>query len=266
MWLSSLYVTVLALTLLIICALVFRHRFEGVNLGNLIKKKPKKLIEKNLNLNATLTPLAVFNRHFGGFQLLRGELRLMFRSHKLIWYFGVLVLTVLSFTLAVDQVIKFILPITALWGTLIFSQMGCRDFKNHTEVLVGCTIYGESQRLAAGWLAGVFLQLTLFAGLLARFYLEGQLNSIPILLVAALFIPALAICLGRITSSSRAFEFIFMLIVYIGPIDHMPGFDFLGTTVATSSPPVMGFLTATLILIVTTLLIGQKDRLRRIFA
>ncbi|MEE8294735.1 MAG: hypothetical protein V3R64_03400 [Sphingomonadales bacterium] len=265
-WLNSLYATAFALTLLIISLLVFRHRFEGLNLGNLIKKKSKKPIANGVNPSATLTPLGTFKSHFGALQLLRGEMRLMFRSHHLAWYGGVILLIVLSQTLNMQQVTTIILPLTALWGTLIFSQMGCRDFKNHTEVLVGCTIYGESLRLAAGWLAGVFLQLTLFSGLFARFYLEGQLNSIPILLVAALFIPALAISLGRITSSSRTFEFLFMLLLYIGPIDHVPGFDFLGTSVATTPPPVMSFLSATFILVMTTLLIGQKERLKRVFA
>lgn len=263
--LSSLYATAFALALLIISLLVFRHRFEGIKIGNLIKKKSKKPIAKTITRDASLTPLGALKRRFGAFQLLRGELRLMFRSHHLAWYGGVVLLTVLALVLNPEQVTTIILPVTALWGTLIFSQMGCRDFKNHTEVLVGCTVYGETQRLSAGWLAGVFLQLTLFAGLFTRFYLEGQLNSIPILLVAALFIPAMAICLGRITSSSRTFEFLFMLILYIGPIDRAPAVDFLGTTIANAPPPVMTFLIATAIFLVTVLLIGQKDRLKRVF-
>lgn len=265
-WISSLYATAFALALLIISLLVFRHRFEGFKMGNLIKKKSKKPIAKTNTRGASLTPLGALKRRFGAFQLLRGELRLMFRSHHLAWYGGVVLLIVLALVLNPEQVTTIILPVTALWGTLIFSQMGCRDFKNHTEVLVGCTIYGESQRLAAGWLAGVFLQLTLFAGLLMRFYLEGQIGSIPILLVAAMFIPAMAICLGRITSSSRTFEFLFMLILYIGPIDRLPAVDFLGTTIATAPPPVMTFLIATAIFLATALLIGQKDRLKRVFA
>ncbi|MHA1543959.1 MAG: ABC-2 transporter permease, partial [Alphaproteobacteria bacterium] len=60
MWLSALYATSFALALLIINFLVFRHRFEGVNLGRLIKKNSKKPIPAAIPSATTLTPLGAF--------------------------------------------------------------------------------------------------------------------------------------------------------------------------------------------------------------
>jgi len=58
-WLSSLYVMAFSLSLLAFSLLVFRHRFEGIKMGNLIKKKSKKPMAKTINRGTTLTPLGI---------------------------------------------------------------------------------------------------------------------------------------------------------------------------------------------------------------
>jgi len=50
-----------------------------------------------------------------------------------------------------------------------------------------------------------------------------------------LFIPSLALALGVWSGRSKAFEALYTVWWYVGPLHHVPGVDFAGTTAASSS-------------------------------
>jgi len=53
---------------------------------------------------------------------------------------------------------------------------------------------------------------------------------------AVLFIPAFALGLGVMTGGSKAFEALYTVWWYIGPMHHIRGIDFMGTSAASSTP------------------------------
>ena len=52
----------------------------------------------------------------------------------------------------------------------------------------------------------------------------------------ALFIPALALVLGVASGSRKFFEALYTAWWYVGPLHHIRGLDFMGTTAASSTP------------------------------
>ena len=112
------------------------------------------------------------------------------------------------------------------------------------------TVFGQSTRLLASWTSAVVIQLVTFSGLIVHFIISGQEISAVALLVGAMFIPALAIFLGRLSSTSRTFEFIYMLVWYMGPIDQNRGMDFLGTTINTAPTPISSFAIISVLLLI----------------
>jgi hypothetical protein len=74
----------------------------------------------------------------------------------------------------------------------------------------------------------------------------------------ALFIPSLAFALGVCSGTSKPFEAIYTVWWYIGPLNHAPGFDFIGSAAAASRPVFYLVLTAVL---VTVAYCGRRVRM-----
>jgi hypothetical protein len=51
----------------------------------------------------------------------------------------------------------------------------------------------------------------------------------------AIFLPALALALGVVSGSGKAFEAILTALWYIGPMNHTPGADFTGAASGTAT-------------------------------
>jgi hypothetical protein len=82
-----------------------------------------------------------------------------------------------------------------------------------------------------------------------RFLLHGDMTALGAWLVGALFIPSFALALGVWSGTSKLFEILYLLIWYIGPMNHVPTMDYLGSTeagIAQGMPLVYLGLTAAL--------------------
>src|ERR1019366_5318765 len=64
---------------------------------------------------------------------------------------------------------------------------------------------------------------------------------------AAIFIPAIALALGVTTGTRKAFEAIYTMWWYVGPLHHIPQVDFIGTTAQSSTPSI--YLAAGMLLV-----------------
>jgi hypothetical protein len=83
------------------------------------------------------------------------------------------------------------------------------------------------RQLPAAWLAG-FLVTALFGIAGAVVFLStGDLPALAGWLGAVIFIPTLALSLGVFSSGSRAFEVIYVIWWYLGPLQKTPGLDFI---------------------------------------
>jgi hypothetical protein len=129
--------------------------------------------------------------------------------------------------------------------------MGTREHRFGTHELMMTAPRPLSRQLPAAWLAGVLLTLVMGCGVLLRSLLSGEIMLFLALLVAAVFIPTLALVLGKLSGSKKLFEVLYVLLWYIGPVNKLPALNFMSTdaAIAHSFVPV-GYLLLTLLLLV----------------
>ena len=162
--------------------------------------------------------------------LVVAELRLMLQGRNFWWYVvaaGLLVAGTVSPLIAIRVGI---LPAAWLWPIGLWSGMGTREKRFGTEELVFSGPRPAAYGGAAIWTAGVLVAAgtTLGAGL--RLLASGDGRSFLAWVAGCLFIPGLAFALGTVSGTSRLFEVIYLMLWYIGPMNHVPAFDYMGVT------------------------------------
>jgi len=206
---------------------------------------------------AQLTPLAV-RRGSAFLQLVVAELRLMLKGQRWWWYAVAAGLLIGSATAPDAGVREMWLVFAWVWPVLLWSQMGAREARNATQALIFSSARSLHRQLPAVWLAGVLLAMLTGAGVGLRLLLSGAWPSLAAWFAGALFIPSLALALGVWTGSGKAFEALYTVWWYMGPLHNTPGMDFVGTTARSSTPSVYLVLAAVL---VTVAYVGRRVRL-----
>jgi hypothetical protein len=191
-------------------------------------------------------------------QLIASELRLMLQGQRWWWYAIAAGILVGEFVSPERDVREGFLLAAWIWPILLWSQMGCRETRNSTGALLFSAERSLSRQFPALWIAGVLVALITGAGVGIRLALGGDWHSFAAWLAGALFIPSLALALGVWSHGSRAFEAIYTVWWYMGPAHQMPGFDFMGTTPASSSA--VGYALAAAGLVAVAYL-GRRSRL-----
>ena len=195
--------------------------------------------------------------------LVRAELRIMLEGVSRWWLLVALALGVTSLFVPLPAVRGFLAPFALVWPLLLWSPMGTRERQHRTDALLFSTPRPVARLLAAQWLAGAALALAAGSGALARFALTGQWAGVAALLVAAVFIPSLALAIGIWSGSAKLFEVLYLMLWYLGPMNRIPPLDYLGATQPESGMgPVIGFLGLTIVLAALAL-IGRSRQLRR---
>jgi hypothetical protein len=185
-----------------------------------------------------LPPASVTNRFFS---VVVAELRLMLQGHRWWWYAvaGGLIVACLAAPLPASS--GGIILAAWIWPMLIWSQMGSREARYATGSLIFSAPHALQRQLPAVWVAGVLVTLAAGCGLAIRLLLARDLHGFAGFLVAACFIPSLALALGVWSGSSKSFEALYTVWWYTGAAHHVSGLDYTGT-VAASSRPVMYLL------------------------
>jgi hypothetical protein len=154
------------------------------------------------------------------------ELRMLFNGRRW-WWWAItagLNIAILSSPLSMTQ--QFLLPCAFLWPLAIWSEMGNRERKHNTSQIVFSSARPVLRQLPAAWLAGVLATALLVIGGAVLFLSNGDLPGLAGWAGAVVFIPSLALALGVFSSSSRAFEVVYVLWWYIGPMSKNSRLDF----------------------------------------
>lgn len=195
----------------------------------------------------TLTPLV---RSTGGTrlpQLVLAELRLMLKGHLRWWYIVAAGLLVASFAVPDAEARQVLAGLAWIWPVVVWSQLGAREARHNTELLVFSSERALYRQLPAAWVAGVLLAIGTGGGFALRLLIARDTHVLFAWLAAALFIPSLALALGVWSGSSKLFEVIYTIWWYVGPMSHAPGLDFMSATPG-SNAPMFYFLAAGLLL------------------
>ncbi|TFH40962.1 MAG: hypothetical protein E4H01_15675, partial [Lysobacterales bacterium] len=164
------------------------------------------------------------------FGVLLAELRLMLKGRKALWFVIALGLIAAMLASPLDIVQAYLFPLASLWPLLIWSGMGSREKQHRTEALVLSVAHPLRRQLPAIWLAGVLVALLTTGGVALRFGLNGQWGHVLAWGIGVLFVPSLALTLGVWSGSSKLFEVVYVILWYIGPMNRMPLFDYMGIT------------------------------------
>ena len=172
-----------------------------------------------------LTPLSGGRTRFRFGALLLGEVKLFLKGQRWWWY-------VIGAGLIVGQLVgpsdwtRNLLIVAWLWHTLILSKLGCRENLFNTRQIVFSAPRPMSQ-LSAGWLSAVLVTALLGSGALIRLLLAGDGVEVLGWLTAIVFIPSLALALGALTGSGKAFEALYVFWMY-ALTQKVPALDFAG--------------------------------------
>ena len=193
--------------------------------------------------------------------LVGAELRLALQGYRWWWYVVAIGLLVgqLAAPLAVSH--GPLLAVAWIWPVLIWSAMGARESRFATRPLLFSSARIVFRQLPACFAAGFIVSLFTGAGAAIRLFLAREWSGLLAWLVAALFLPALALSLGVLTGSSKFFEALYVAWWYVGPLNHIPGLDFTG---AASGPHTLQYAAIYLVLCFALLLVAFVARSRQL--
>lgn len=123
-----------------------------------------------------------------------------------------------------------------LWPVLVWSAMGSRETRFATRGLIFSSSGILLRQLPACFLAGLMVTMLTGAGIGIRLLLTGQHGGFLAWLAGAVFLPALAMALGTISGSGKAFEALLTAIWYVGPMNHTLGIDYTGASNGSLTP------------------------------
>lgn len=217
-------------------AALFFHRFDPAREGRRRGEEASDAAEDRDNgaLAASrtavvqLTPLRQTGRGGRLPRLVASELRLMLKGHGWWWYAVAAGLCIAGLAVPDVRARQVIAAFAWLWPVLIWSQMGARESRHGTEPLVFSCAHALGRQLPAVWAAGVVVAVLAGGGLGIRLLAGGDWAGLAGWLAGALFVPSFALALGVWSGSSKPFEALYTLWWYVGPMNHVPGVDFMG--------------------------------------
>lgn len=183
-----------------------------------------------------LTPLARGRGRSRFVALVLAELRLLLWGRAWWWYTVAAGLFVACLFAPLADARSGIILAAWLWPALLWSQLGTREVQFSTQALIFSAPHAFPRQVLASWTAGVLLAVITGGGLGLHLVFARDREGMLAWAVGTLFIPALALMLGVCTESPKAFEAIYSVWWYIGPLHHIRKLDFIGTDSASSTP------------------------------
>jgi hypothetical protein len=157
--------------------------------------------------------------------LLRAEFKLLVKGKPWWWYL------VAAFVLLLGLAgppggSDVTLALAMIWPVIAWSSLGMRETFFETYKLTYSAAHPFRRQFIASWLSGVLLAAIAVSGATIRMVIEGSAERLPLVLLAIIFIPSLAMALGTWSNSSRLFEVVYLLWLFTGvngavPLDFM---------------------------------------------
>jgi hypothetical protein len=198
---------------------------EGAALNEALIAKPA---------SAVLTPLENDRTNFRFGALFGAELKLFLKGQRW-WWYALAAGLILAQLLSSFQAARILLVVTWIWPILMLSKLGCREAFYDTSQIVYSAPRPIAAQLPALWLSAALILMLMGSGALVRFIIAGETFSVLGWLTGILFIPSLALACGVLTGSSKTFEIVYVLWMYM-LTQNVPLFDFIGMTPASPFP------------------------------
>ncbi|MFH2056664.1 MAG: hypothetical protein ABIJ61_11945, partial [bacterium] len=175
-------------------------------------------------------------------RMVNAELCLALKGLHWFWYIVAVGLVVAQCAAPFDVARLYLVPASMIWPLVIWSSMGTRESRFGTVQLLFSSPSPLRRQFPANWLAGLLIAAVSVGGMLLRASTEGQWLYAATLLVAAFFVSTVSLALGTLSGSKKLFEVTYLMVWYVGSIDHLAALDLLGTTDESVSATKLAFL------------------------
>ncbi|MCG2784502.1 MAG: hypothetical protein L6461_05305 [Anaerolineae bacterium] len=241
---------------------VFFDRFNPSRLLPLKKQtepkpQPASFIEAIASPNPEpveghLTPLPATRPVFRFDALFIAELKLLLKGQRWWWYALAAGLAIAQFTNE-PEITHILLVVSWLWPILLLSGVGSRESRHNTRQMVFSAPRPVLTQLPAAWLSAFTLIALTGSGAFVKFLALGDTHSLLAWLTGAAFIPSLALTFGILTGSSKTFEIVFVVWMYL-ILQRVPTLDFVGIT---PNSPWQTYLGLSIVLLTVSVLARQ---------
>ena len=199
------------------------------------KKKRAKVTEALPAVTAATSELqyeqlSMLRLAFRFLSMLTAELRLALKGHHWFWYAVAIGLCVAQLAAPFNVARLYLTPAAMVWPLIIWSSMGSRDTRHNTGSLLLSSPQPLARQFPAIWMTGLLVAMAAVSCMVCRAAAGGQWSYAAALVVGAFLVPTVSLTLGTLTGSKKLFEVLYLMVWYIGSIDHLPALDLLGTT------------------------------------
>nr|WP_240522711.1 hypothetical protein [Bacillus pseudomycoides] len=250
----------MAMLLIWLTSLVFNRFLTFTKVKEKIREAEgnKKTIAVNeQNHNSFIFTSITKTKSISMFRLIKAELSIMLKGFTIWWYVIAIGLIAFGLICPVD-ISKGWLPIIIIWPIAIWSQMMTREKYYGTDQII-ISSCSPLYKFFATWISGVIVGLIISSGLIIQFILIEDISFLFSWLSGIVFIPTLALVFGVWSRTHKLFEVVYILLWYLGPVNHLPYVDFLG--ISTSYAILYMGLS---ILLLSMALIGQLQQMGRL--
>ncbi len=180
-------------------------------------------------------------------RIVRAEFSLLVNGASLWWLAGAVGLAIATGVAPLAVVTRFILPIALIWPLERLSALGARERRWNVADILGATQGYAARTLLVQCAAGTLLGSLVCGGYIARLLFTGHPAAALACVAVIAATAAAALALGTITGASRFFEAGYLLVWYLGPINHLPVLDYSAAMLSASF--VLAAICATLVLV-----------------
>ncbi|MFJ5921279.1 hypothetical protein ACIQF6_01600 [Kitasatospora sp. NPDC092948] len=167
-------------------------------------------------------------------RLLVGQTRILVQGIRWTWWAVTAALGVAALAVPLPVATGLLLPVLWLWPVLIWSRLGSQQVENGLEELLAAHP-APRLRLLADWASGAVLAAVAGLGPLLRMLAAGDAPGAAHWFAGALFVPALALALGRVVRSHRPFQALYLPLWYL-LVNHVGAVDFMGAVRTAGRP------------------------------
>ncbi|MFZ5979644.1 MAG: hypothetical protein ACOYVF_03345 [Candidatus Zixiibacteriota bacterium] len=216
-----------------LAAVPFFDRFDRTRMVRPQKTKLKKQMVASESTGGLVAPgykdIITPDRSFNFLSLLKVELKLMLKGYHWSWYLVLSGAIITQVTVPYETARVFSVAGAMILPIACWSAMGTRERRFNTGQLLSSSPFPVSRQYPVNWLAGFTVALLALSGMIVRAAATGHGSHAAALLIAALFVPSLALTLGSLTGSKKLFEVIYLLLWYVGGVERLSQINFLAT-------------------------------------
>ncbi|MDO9086899.1 MAG: hypothetical protein Q7U53_11905 [Anaerolineaceae bacterium] len=242
-------------------AAVFFDRFDTSRILKLKRKRKKELEyvdpipkETVINKDFHLSSFVQSRPKFRFMTLLMTEFKLLIKGQRWWWYIICLGL-IIGQLFSGPENTRLMLLLTWIWPVLILGGLGNREVRFNTRQIVFSAPDPIKNQLPSTLLSAMLFLVIIGSGAIIRYIIAGDSVGILGWLTGLLFIPSLAITSGVITGSSKTFEVIYILWMYL-LTQNIRFIDFIGMS---NDSPWFFYIGLALLLLLVTVLVRKRQ-------